>query len=382
MRAGIRVFALDGDPKAAGLTLADKAGLVDVRDPEAVVAAVRDSGIVPDGAISFVSEVGMASAARLREYFHLPGPKSDLTEVLSNKARQRAQWQKTGVPGPQWKLVRTADEIREALQEIGFPAVIKPVDSAGSRGVTKLEDEQDWLSAAERALASSHSKTALVESYLAGTEHTIETFGHKGQVHVLAVTEKKKVPGTGGTVANELATPSSKRNSEIVAKTAVSALMALGYTEGAGHTEIILSPKGEAGLVETGGRGGGFMVFDGLVPLASGFDIATACALQAVGLPVPAITNLQRAVVLRFFPSRPGIVQEILGFETASHLPGVQAEAFVSVGEHTGNVKGDGDRLGYILAQAENPGAAQSLADRAESLIHFRIEDYAETAHH
>ncbi|MFA6091795.1 MAG: ATP-grasp domain-containing protein [Elusimicrobiota bacterium] len=373
-KAGLRVLALDGDPKAPGLTEADLNAVVDIRDPQAVLAAVRSSAVRPAGAISFVAEAGMNAAAAVRKAYGLPGPDENLTTALTNKLRQREAWTRAGVPGPRWERVRTIEEAGAALERIGLPAVIKPVDCAGSRGVFKVEPGSDWQSFAKTALSASASKTALVESHMPGTEYTVETFAAQGRTHVLAVTGKTKVPGTGGTVANELATPDLPEELvSRVADAAVQALTALGHTDGPGHTEIILSPEGRPGLVESAGRGGGFMVFDLLVPRLSGFDIATACALQAAGLPAPEVRISPKAGVLRFFPSRPGMVRSIRGFEEACALEGVRAGPFVSPGEQVNTVKGDGDRMGYIFAEAPTPRLAQALADKAESMIHFEV---------
>ena len=375
-RVGLRVLALDGDAAAPGLAEADRGLVVDIRDPRAVVAAVESSSIVPAGAISFVAEAGMPAAASLRERFGLPGPNSRLTLALTDKAEQRKAWLAAGIPGPRWSLARTVAEAEAALAQIGLPAIIKPVDSAGSRGVTKIETPDQFASAAASAFASSRSGRVLVESYMNGQEFTVETFAAAGRTTVLAVTEKIKVPGTGGTVAMELATPDRPKSEvEAVAAAAVAALTALGHTDGPGHTEVILGPQGP-GLVESAGRGGGFMVFEGLIPLASGFDAATACALQAVGLIPPAPGDgPRRAVVLRFFPSRRGVVRAVEGLEKANALSDVKAGAFVAVGDRVGQARSDGDRLGYVLAAADSPGNARRLADRAQACVRFVLEE-------
>jgi biotin carboxylase len=382
-RCGLRVLALDGDPAAPGFREADRSMVVDVLDPEAVISAVERCGIQPAGAISLVSEAGMVSAAALRERFDLPGPRMDVTLALTNKALQRELWQKAGLPGPAWRLAGTEAEIKEALKHIGRPAIIKPVDSAGSRGVTKIEPGDPWEPVADLAFSHSRARKVLVESYLPGLEHTVETFSISGQTYVLAVTEKAKVPETGGTVAMELATPASREQAANVAQVAVKALAALGYSDGPGHTEVMMGPDGHPGLIESAGRGGGFMVFDGLIPEASGFDVAMACVLQAVGRPTPPVSEGRKAVVLRFFPSRPGIVRSMEGFEEANRIAGVRAGPFVTVGSHQEKVRGDGDRLGYILAAAAEVPEARRLADWAQSIIRFDIErELVDTIHH
>lgn len=374
--AGLKVLALDADPSAEGFGEADHSLNVDLTDHEGIIRTLEGLGKNIRGAVSFVSEAGMMLAARLREEFNLPGPRTALVRRLLDKGVQRAIWTEKGIPGPKWAVFEQPAIALDAIQDWGFPLIIKPTDSSGSRGVTKIETAADDLQGAvQRAFQFSKSGKVIVESYMDGTEFTVEVFAADGNIHVLAVTEKKKVEGTRGTVACELATPD--RPAEVVAciaETVVAAYRALDYAEGPGHAEAILMKDGTVGLVEAAGRGGGFMVFDGLVPAVSGVNIARLTSLQAVGQEVGVVTNLRKAAVLRFFPSRPGVLRNISGFEPANLLEGVEAGAFAKVGDRFHQATVDGDRLGYILSHAATPHRARELANRAESLIHFDIE--------
>jgi len=214
----------------------------------------------------------------------------------------------------------------------------------------------------------------MVEAFIEGLECTVETFSIHGSTTVLLVTEKVKVPGTGGTVAIELRTPGLGNDIlNRVGNTAVNALAALGFTDGPGHTEIIVRDDGQLFLVETAGRGGGFMVFDGMVPKASGYDLAFNCAVQAIGDEprVPSVEDI--AVVLRFFPSAPGVVTAISGFNEANKIAGVEAAPFVDVGHKARQAISDGDRLGYILSWGADREQALERADRAEDLISITV---------
>jgi len=370
--AGIRVFALDGDDLAEGFELATKYAVVDICDPQAVLEAVKASDVQPDGVISFSSEVGMPAAALLREHYGLAGPNIEVTNALLNKTKQREKWQKTDVPGPHWRAFTSFEDALVHVAEIGYPCVVKPSDSGGSRGVSKLDSQEDLAAAVQDALEASRSNQGIIESFMNGIEYTVETFGDGLTVHVLAVTEKGKVPGKE-MVAQQLATPEEEKKADIVAAVAVDSLCALDYMSGPGHTEIILDDDGIARLVEAAGRGGGFMVFDQLVEKASGYDIVTATAVQAVGQ-VPAMIQIQKtAVTLRFFPSKEGVVTKIEGFSEANLIPGVDAGAFVKLGEQVGVVRGDGDRLGYILSTGSTPAEARTKAAQAESLIQIDV---------
>ena len=375
--AGLKVLAIDADPNAEGFGDADQVLNIELSDHDAVMRALWALDKNIQGTVSFVSEVGILLAAHIRETFNLPGPRMNLCQRLINKATQRRIWSESGVPGPRWATFRDAEGVLDAVSKFGFPLIVKPTDSSGSRGVTKIESADDNLvDAVGRAFMFSRSGEVILEEFMDGTEFTVEVFAVDSKIHVLAVTEKKKVDGTRGTVACELAT--SERSQEVlarIAEAAVGAFRALGYAEGPGHAEVILKNDGSVGLVEVAGRGGGFMVFDGLVPKVSGVNIARLTALQAVGLPVGEVTNWQKSAVLRFFPSRPGVLRNISGFQQANLIDGVEAAPFAKVGDRFHQASVDGDRLGYILSCADTPRRAQELADKAEQAINFEIVD-------
>jgi biotin carboxylase/SAM-dependent methyltransferase len=373
--AGLKVLAVDGDAQALGFQLADQSLTVDIRDASEVIAAIERTGIQPAGAIAFCNEAGMLTTAALREHFQLPCARGEVTRALTNKGVQRAQWTAAKLPCPLWFVVHAADEVPAVLAQINGTTIFKPVDSAGSRGVTVVAKDEPWQAAFEAALKGSLSKEVIIESFIVGIEHTVETFTHRGQTQVLAVTEKKKVPGTSNTVAYELASAQLAPAKRAEADTIVTkALAALGYTEGPGHTEFLLTASGEIYLVESAGRGGGFMVADGIVPQTSGFDLTRACALQAVGHEPDAPPAIKpRAVVLRFVPSRMGKVVAMHGFAAQDEMPGVQCQAMVHLGQEVGRAASDGDRMAFILATADTIAEAMALTDAREQRITFTM---------
>ena len=375
---GISVLAMDGDPDAPGLAVADSAMVVDIRDPKVVVDAVVASEIQIAGAISFAAEVGMRAVGALRDRFSLPGPRFKVMEQLTDKAKQRHAWEMADLENPRfWRIIEDLQQGYAAISDADEPVIIKPVDSAGSRGVTRLDGDahkNEQRAALERALSGSQSQRAIVESVLPGREYTVETFADGETTHVLAVTVKKKVANTGDTVANELATPDDPPDVlDAIGKTACQALEAVGYREGPGHVEIMYAAGLAPALIEAAGRGAGFMVFERFVPLTSGYDILAACVAQAIGRQVRYSPATKQAGVIRFFPSKPGRVRAYAGFEQANDCDGVEAGSFVNVGDTMSAAESDGDRLGYILATGPTPGIAHQRADLAESFISFEI---------
>jgi len=375
-RAELSVLALDGDAHAPGLQEANRSMVVDIRDAQAVVSAIESSGIKPSGAISFCNEAGIVASATLREKFKLPGFGIEVAHALTNKGIQRKKWTEAGLPCPAWRVVHHAADVPGVLKEIGGTVIFKPVDSAGSRGITVLKASDPWENAFEHARNVSLTHQVIIESFIVGIEHTVETFSHGGETFILAITSKRKVPGTSNTVANQLATVQMDNMLEArIRQVCTDALRALGYRDGPGHTEVLVTEDKKVYLVESAGRGGGFMVADGLVPMVSGFDLATATALQSVGRPVtlPQIKDKMYGV-LRFIASRPGKITGIHGFDSSFDVPDVVCGPIASIGQVVGRAMSDGDRFAYIISVAGSPEEASRLADIRESRIRFELE--------
>lgn len=375
MGSDIKVLAIDADPKAEGFSIADKSLCISLDNEDTVIKELKELNLNYKGVVSFCSEAGMPLAARIREEFALPGPGSEQTKKLLDKGVQRKIWSEKSVPGPEWAIFDDAKSAADYLLSAELPRIIKPTDSSGSRGVTKIEQQSDIISSVNKAFEFSRSGKVIIESFMTGTEFTVEVLIVDGNVNVLAVTEKKKVEGTKGTVARELAT--SDRPTAIIdkiSKTVIQAFNSLDYKEGPGHAEVILCDDGFIGMVEVAGRGGGFMVFNKFIPAVSGVNIAKLTALQSIGLPIEKFEIEKNAAVLRFFPSRPGTLRAINGFQKANEIKGVESDYFVSIGDEFLSATADGDRLGYVLSWAQTPSIAQQLADQAESFISFEIQ--------
>lgn len=374
-RFGCSVVAIDENPSADGFSDADFCITADLKEHDLICQQLSEMSARFVGVASLASDAGMSLAAVIRERFGLPGPDVETSIRFTDKIAQRQMLRLHGVPGPQFLAASSSEEATRAALTIGFPLIVKPSDSSGSRGVSKvLSFDDDFGVAVDRALTESKSSRAILEGYMEGIEFTVETFTIGGRHHVLATTEKRKVPGTRGLVAEELATP--LRPEHVINRiqdTALRALTALRYVDGPGHTEVILRPDGTCGLVECAARGGGFGVFERFVEAVSGVDIVRLSVMQAAGACVRIDDVGHRFGVLHFIPSKLGTLVRIQGVEEANALRGLYVEAFARVGDRLPEVSSDGDRLGLILAVEDSSPAVQELAAKAMSMVEFGV---------
>ena len=81
--SGFRVVAVDGDPRAPGLVLADEADELDFRDLESIIAFARRHAI--DGVLTVGSDRAVPVVAAVAEALGLPGIGSETAQVMRNK---------------------------------------------------------------------------------------------------------------------------------------------------------------------------------------------------------------------------------------------------------------------------------------------------------
>lgn len=189
----------------------------------------------------------------------------------THKWNMKQRFFESGVPSPICILARQYDET--LFQDLRFPVIVKPVDRSGSRGINLVYGMEGLEDAVNKALEESLSRAALVEEYVKGREVSVESISWKGKHYILAVTDKVT---TGAPHFVELAhhQPSSL-SAEILVKVrdmTKKALEALGITEGASHTELMIGEDGGIHVIEVGARMGGDFIGSHLVPLSTGYD--------------------------------------------------------------------------------------------------------------
>src|SRR5436190_11425663 len=89
---------------------------------------------------------------------------------VTHKVAMRRRLADAGVPQPRFAAVRTLSETRRAADEVDFPAVLKPADSGGQRGVFRVDSLDDVDRHLHEALIASPTGEAILEEFVDGTE--------------------------------------------------------------------------------------------------------------------------------------------------------------------------------------------------------------------
>jgi len=248
-RLGVEVVIASEEGSTLGHLYPDQELVIDLDDPVAAAQLVdnRAGGGRIDAVVP-VDDGAVLAAAHIAERLGLPGSPVGAVAATRNKLRLRERLGEKGRGQLRWWLWPEGED----PGPVDFPAVIKPLDQAASRGVIRVDDRAQLLQAGARVrraltldpeCASSRAGTPLlVEQFVAGPEVAVEGILVAGTLRVLAVYDKPE-PLDGPFFEETVYTVPSELDPDrlIRVRAAVGdAVQALGLTEGAVHVELRL----------------------------------------------------------------------------------------------------------------------------------------------
>jgi biotin carboxylase len=379
---GLRVAAVDRNPDAPGLVLADVGEVVDFMDVEGVVEAARRIGI--DGVLTVSADRAVPVVAAVAEALDLPGIGTDVAHLLTNKRAMRDALGAAGLPQPSYASLRSHADVDAAVAAVGFPAVLKPVDSGGQRAVFRIESREELDRDLPDAISESPTDEALLEGFVDGVEMNGIVIARLGEPALVTLSDRLRPPGIGFGVGWIHVYPPSIPPDQLrlAGRVAVEAVRALGLRDAIAFPQLIASPDGSVSVVEVAARIPGGQMAD-LVRHAVGIDLVEVALLQAFGDYVPddvALPRFTQPLAIRFFTAEPGPlptgrVTRVGELDTVLASEGVvQADTYLRVGETIRPVRRDGDRRGYVIAIADTPEEALRRAEHAATKLHVEVE--------
>jgi phosphoribosylamine-glycine ligase len=141
--AGYYVLTCDNRPEGPGHLLAHESHNVSTVDQKGVLELARSRNI--DGIVSFGSDVSALTAAVVAGALGLPGAAAKTVEILTHKSLFRQFLSIKGLQQQRYDVFRH-DNIEAAAffaRNFGDTAVIKPIDSSGSKGVSVVLPNPD-----------------------------------------------------------------------------------------------------------------------------------------------------------------------------------------------------------------------------------------------
>ena len=373
---GLYVYALDYNPEAEGISLADEFLCISTIDKEAVLeAAVKYK---PDYIITSTSDMPVRTVAWVNEKLGRP---VDITYqnaiCATDKGAMRDRLKENNVPIPQFYIVNDYETFSDVLNKFKDVFIIKPADNAASRGVMLIDKKQsnDYKKIFEFTQGYSRSGRVLLEEYMDGPEVSVETYTENGKSNIITITDKitTKLPYFVELGHTEPSRHPDKIQQEIK-KVALQAIKAIGINNGPSHTELKLTQSGVK-VVEIAARLGGDFITSRLVPLSTGVDMVDCSLSHVVGEYVDCDIKLKRGAAIRFISANEGVIRDIKGIDIAKGMPGVQEVCIMrKVGDKISGLKNSSDRIGYVISIGDNADEAEKNCMNAIEQIKITVQ--------
>ena len=380
---GLRSVAVDENPLASGMFLADACHVVDILDAAAVTEIARAHAV--DGVMTLCTDAPVRTVAAVAAALRLPAVSPAAAANATDKRLMRKALSAHGVPVPRFREVQSVQTARTAAESLAYPLALKVPCSSGSRGVYRVDCPEDLTERFLQARAYHPRGSLLVEEWMDGPEVSVEGLCCAGLIHVLQVTDKLLLPGPFPVEAGH-SQPSrlpqeTLRRIRLITEAGV---RALGLSNCAFHAELKATRDGPK-IVEIGARLGGDRIATHLTPLSTGVNLLRAAILIALGRdPDLTPTRFRGAAIRYFHASGCGTLQAVEGLDKIPSLPGLELlyaaserDGPLGPGFFLGEVRSSNDRYGHVVFSGVDAAQASQRAEQAASLVTFRFRSTA-----
>lgn len=289
---GCQVITADYVPGNIAHRYSDEYVNVNIVDKEAVLAAAREKRI--DGILSFGVDPGVVSTAYVQEQMGLPacGPYASV-EILQNKDKFRKFLADNGFNVPKAWTFSSLEEALSGLSGIGYPVIVKPTDSAGSKGVTRVDRREVLEPALAHAFKHSIKGHVIVEAFIEKIGCSSDTDGFSVDGRLVFIDFNAQWFDAGASnpytpAAYSWPSTFTKEQQDYLAAEIQRLITLLGMKTGVYNIETRIGTDGKPYIMELTPRGGGNRLCE-MIRYATGVDLITAATRAAVGDSIPEI---------------------------------------------------------------------------------------------
>jgi biotin carboxylase len=257
-------------------------------DKEGILAWAKEHPI--DGIVTF-TDSGVVTTAYVQHHLGLPqiGPLESV-EILQNKARFRQFLTEHGFTVPKAKGFSRKEDALSSTDFFSLPVIVKPVDAAGSKGVTKVSDWSELEKAVDWAIQFSFSGDFIIESFIEkkGCSSDSDCFSVDGQFKFMSYSAQRfdeKAAGEYTPAAYSWPSTLGAEAEKELSSELQRLISLLGMKTTVYNVETRVGTDGKPYIMEISPRGGGNRLSE-MMRYATGVDMITGAVRAAVGDPV------------------------------------------------------------------------------------------------
>lgn len=286
---GIFVITCDYLPNNIAHKYSDKYCNVSIIEKDAVLKIAEENKI--DGVMSFACDPGVVTAAYVAEKMNLPFQASyKSAQILQDKGLFRKFLEDNGFNVPHSKRYLDKKKPFDDLDYFNWPVIVKPVDSAGSKGVKRVDTPECLAEAIDKAIESSLNGAFIIEDYITfdGYHSSADPFIIDGKIQFMTYSDQlfDKEAANPYTPTKIIWPSSMEINHQNYLTHEIQRLIdLLGLTTGIYNIETCVGIDGKPYIMEVSPRGGGCKIAE-LEEMAFGVNLIENEVRKAVGLPL------------------------------------------------------------------------------------------------
>ena len=284
---GYYVITCDYIPNNIAHKYSDEYHNVSIIDKEAVLLLAQKLKI--DGIMSFAVDPGVMTAAYVAEKMGFPHSGSyESVCILQNKDRFYSFLAQNNFNVPQaWSFSSVDDALK---REYPYPVIVKPTDSAGSKGVSRVDSSDQLKPAVQNAIEHSLSKRVIIEEFIEkeGCSSDSDSFTVDGVLKFVSFSAQRFDSGAPNPYTPSAfswpSTMSMEQESELTSE--IQRLLTLLQMKTSIYNiETRVGKNGKPYIMEVSPRGGGNRLAE-VLRYATGVDLITNAVRAAVGDPI------------------------------------------------------------------------------------------------
>ena len=371
---GYYVITADYLPDNIAHKYSDEYVNVSIIDKEAVLKVAREKEI--DGIMSFGVDPGVIAASYVQNQMGLPsfGPFESVV-ILQNKDKFRAFLRDNGFNVP-WAY--GFDSVEDALlnrTKFTFPLIVKPTDSAGSKGCTRVDDESTLKSALEYAMKYSIGGKIIVEEFIEkrGCSSDTDSYAEDGVLKFVSFSAQRFDDNAiNPYTPAAYSWPSTfTEDEEAYLTSEIQRLITLlGMKTAVFNIETRVGKNGKPYIMELTPRGGGNRLCE-MLRYATGVDLITAITRAMVG-DDPGIVEQKpydghwAEIILH--ADKSGIFQR-LEVDATLNAEVVEEVLWVKPGDFVHGFEGANDAIGTLVLRFENSSELERNLQKLDKWI-------------
>ena len=372
---GCYVITVDYIPSNLGHSYGHQYLNCSVTDKESVLRAATDLNI--EGICTFSSDVAVPTVAYVSEQLGLPGTSSSVAETMTTKHLFRKFLKDARISCPAFISGDVFASIATEIHHLRPPILFKPVDTSGSRGLTRID--QIGLQSCEAAFLKAQdfarSRTVCVEEFVPGIEVGGDAIVVDGRVVFIAITHKhlNGFVVTGHSLPTNISTHDQARvinHIETICK-------AMRFDTGPLNFDVIVS-ENSVTMLEMSPRNGGNGI-SAVIERATGVDVEQAAILLSLGEnPIfPDSSEVNKFVGSFVFGSpKKGILQNFTPADTLMReIPEISDVFYVKKhGDYIESFEHNGNFIGLVLFTTNSATDYDRLCRRIIGALKLVIE--------